>query len=359
MTVEYQVLILAAGKGVRMRSSRPKVLHRLCGLTLIERVIRAASAAKPKQITVVVGSGADQVEAEIQRLRSADFLAGVKVVTVLQTEQKGTGHAVQVAQPALNPAVDRVLILPGDVPLLRTETVEEILAGDAADPASALLVISSCPPSAQGYGRLVRGDDGRVLAIVEQKDCSPAQAQIREINTAIYCASNAFLQESLPALRAENAQREYYLTDIVEFGVTRGRKVRGYQLKNYLDAAGANSRAELSDLEQQRRQQLNRRLMEGGVTLENPGAVYVDEDVRVGEDCFLGANVRLRGKTNVGAGAVIDGDSLIGDSIIGERSHVGIGCVIEASHIGNECRIAPHSVLPEGTELPDCQEIRR
>ena len=347
-----QVVVLAAGKGTRMRSNLPKVLHRVCGLTLLERVLRAALMLHPSRVVVVTGFGAELVQRELDELRERGLFGAANLEVVQQLEQRGTGHAVMSALPALDGA-GNVMVLPGDCPLIKGEELRDF----AVAAQSARLSFVTCEPDdATGYGRVVRGPDGAVQAIVEQKDCTPEQLRIGEINAAIYLAELGFLKESVGQLTTANAQGEYYLTDIISYGVKKGLKIGTSKLADPDAALGANSRAELSGLEAKRRAAINWALMESGVTMEDPATTYIDEDVTIGSESYIGAGTKLKGLTKVGAGAQIDGNCLILDSTIGERVHVKLSCVIADSELGNGVEVGPFAHLRPGTKLGD--EVR-
>lgn len=347
-----QVLVLAAGKGTRMRSNLPKVLHRVCGLTLLERVLRASLSLHPSRVVVVTGFGADLVQRELDLLREQGLFGAANLEVVQQLEQKGTGHAVMSALPALEGG-GSVLIMPGDCPLITGEDLRGFATAAADSPLS---FVTCEPDDPTGYGRVVRGGDGAVQAIVEQKDCTAEQRTIREINAAIYLADPEFLRESVSQLTAANAQGEYYLTDIISYGVKKGLKIGTSKLNDPDAALGANSRAELSVLEAKRRAARNWAIMESGVTLEDPSTTYIDEDVEIGNESYIGAGTRLKGRTVIGAGARIDGNSLILDSTLGERVHVKLSCVIAESELGSGIEVGPFAHLRPGTKLAD--EVR-
>lgn len=345
----YQVLILAAGKGTRFRSIVPKVLHKVSGFTLLERVIRAVSQSEIAkraniQTIVVKGSGHAEVENELVRL-SAKYL-NLSIRSVLQLEQKGTGDAVRVAVSQLTN--ERLLILPGDCPLLTPESINEIIAKDKG---AALSVISCEPPSPFGYGRIIKNESGKFIKIVEQKDANGEEKLVREINSSLYLGDVDFIKEALLSLKPNNTQGELYFTDCVSYGVTQNKFIDSIKLDNWLDLAGANTRAELSQLEQEARGRINLRVMERGATLENPTNIFIDEDVQVGSDVYLGSGTRLYGRTKISNNVSIDGDTLIVDSTVEEGTHIKFGSMIESSEIGADCRIGPFAHLRPKSKL--------
>ena len=352
--MQYQVLILAAGKGTRFRSELPKVLHKICGLTLLERVIAAASVlsgpGKKVQVTVVKGSGADLVEEELRSI--APKYPHLSIESVLQVEQRGTGDAVRAAADILGP--ERVLILPGDAPLLTKEGVLEIVSKDRG---ASLSVISCEPPSPFGYGRIVYDGSGKLQKIVEDKDCTSEQKLIREINSSLYLGDVQFIRDALKSLQPNNAQGELYFTDCVAYGVSQGRTVDAIRLSNWLDLAGANTRVELARLETAARERINNRVMEQGVTLENPANVFIDEEVTFGADIYLGSGTRLYGKTAIGDKVRVDGDTFIFDSIIGPGTHVKFCSMIESSTVEAGCMIGPFAHLRPKSEIREGAHI--
>jgi len=345
-----QVLVLAAGKGTRFRSETPKVLHKVLGRTLIERVIRAGASLNPVQITVVVSSGRELVEAELSRLST---LLSVPIVPVLQENPRGTGDAVRSALSEIAKFSNRVVIIPGDTPLITEETLKQIVVEDLKAGKPDLGVVSCKPPSPFGYGRIIRNDAGAVQRIVEERDCTESERLIREINSSLYVGEVNFISEAVASLKPMNAQGELYFTDAVAYGIATKKKVAALLVENWLDLAGANTRAELSALEQSCRERVNKLIMESGVTLEDPATTYIEEDVIIGQDSYLGSGTRLYGKTRLGARVKLDGDTLIVDSTIGDGTHVKFGSMIEESAVASDCFIGPFAHLRPKSELAE------
>lgn len=330
-----------------MRSELPKVLHRLCGRSLVERAVRAVAGLKPENILVVVGYGREQVEQDLEQLSQSSKL-GTKVKAVLQQEQRGTGDAVRSALSELPKNTTSVLIVPGDTPLLTTELLAA-LTKSTAD--LSFLTVKHSKPT--GFGRIIRDSSGKILAIKEEKDCTEAERGIEEINVSLYLCKPDFLNKAIGSLKANNAQGEFYLTDIVEFAVTGKYSIDGIQTQSFANVAGANSRAELSDLEAIRRGEINREWMDKGVSFEDPARAYIDEDVTIGADSFIGSGARLKGKSSLESNVVVEGDSLIEDSFVGSGTRIKLGCSIETSRLGKNCAIGPFAHLRPGTELAD------
>lgn len=353
---QLEVIVLAAGKGTRMKSQLPKVLHRLCGQSLLERVLRTAAALEPARIVVVAGYQADLLKEEIEKLKLHPFLSDINVVITLQEQQNGTGHAAQIGLKKISAKADSVLILPGDSPLLREEDLRPLLTA-AKESAPSLCFLSCLHPSPSGFGRIKRDSDGAVLGIVEHKDCSAEELGINEINTSIYLADKAFLSDALQSLEANNAQGELYLTDIVARAVSDKQKLIAVSTDQLEPVLGANTRAELSDLERFRREQINRAWMESGVSFEDPANAYIDEAVKIGPDTFIGAGTKLRGQTVVENNVHIEGNTLIVDSHVAEGSLIRFSCEIESSKIGARCEIGPFAHLRPGSFLWDKVKI--
>lgn len=351
---KYQLVIMAAGKGTRMRSDLPKVLHRVCGLTLIERILRAGTSLRPTNVVVVTGFGADLVEREVRRVVGTRSL-NVPIVFAHQLEQRGTGDAVRTALPFLND--DRVFIAPGDMPLLDTVAIEEIVAGDMSYGHPDVLAVSFHAANPTGYGRIVRDPRGSVSRVVEERDATPEIRKIAEVNSSLYCAGAAFLRNAIPQLHPKNAQSELYLTDILEIAASGGKRAEALCCSRAVVFSGANSRAELSDLERVRREEINHKWMESGVTMEDPERTYIDEDVTLASDCYLGAGTRLCGATKIDRMVRITGDAVVCESTIGAGTEIALGCSISNSAISSAVRIGPFTHLVAGTLVGEGAEV--
>ena len=282
-------IILAAGKGTRMKSKYPKVLHACCGQPMLGHVLDAAEACGCTDKVVIVGHEAELVEAYV----------GTRGRIVLQAEQLGTGHAVLQAEPALAGVTGTVLILCGDTPLLEAEELQKFVQQHRESGAAAS-VLTAVLDNPFGYGRILRDAQGQVLGIVEQKDATPEQLAIHEINTGIYCVQVPLLFEVLHTLTSNNAQGEYYLTDILEKLNELGEKVAGVVTADDEMTMGINSRRQLAVAEAAMRRRLLERLMDEGVTVMDPNATYVEKTVRVGRDTVLYPGTWLQGATVVG-----------------------------------------------------------
>jgi bifunctional UDP-N-acetylglucosamine pyrophosphorylase / glucosamine-1-phosphate N-acetyltransferase len=332
------VVILAAGEGKRMKSDRPKVLQPLAGRPLLQHVIDTARTLEPAAIHVVYGHGGEEVRAA---------LAAEKVSWTLQAERLGTGHALQQAMRHI-PEGHRVLVLYGDVPLIRTATLGELLA--LAGPKHlALLTVRLSDPA--GYGRIVRNARGLVQKIVEQKDATAAQRRIRECNTGLLAAPARLLNRWLARLKADNVQREYYLTDVVAMAVKDKVAVRAHTAADPHEVLGVNDKAQLAELERATQARTARELLLAGVTLADPARIDVRGSVRHGRDVFIDINAILEGKVTLGDRVRIGAGCVIRDCEIGDDTEILPHCVLEQSRIGPRCRIGPFARLRPGAML--------
>jgi bifunctional UDP-N-acetylglucosamine pyrophosphorylase / glucosamine-1-phosphate N-acetyltransferase len=332
------VVILAAGQGSRMKSALPKVLHPIAGRPMLHHVIDTAKLLGAEKIHTVIGHGADKV-------REVTDEASVNWVT--QSEQLGTGHAVAQALPDL-PDDARVLVLYGDVPLTRHETLEG-LVGTLDDNTLGLLTVTMDNP--QGYGRIVRDADGDVQSIVEQKDASPEQQQIREVNTGILAVSAKHLKSWLPTLSNSNAQGEYYLTDIIAMAVEQGLGVSVSQPENPFEVQGVNNRLQLAELERWFQRRQADRLMTEGATLADPARVDVRGELSIGNDLWIDVNVVFEGKVSLGSNVSIGPGCVIKDATIADGAEIKANSVIEGAVIGANAQIGPFARIRPGTEL--------
>ena len=335
-----EVIILAAGQGKRMHSDLPKVLHAIGGKPLLAHVIDVAGDLAPRAIRVVYGHGGEQV-------RSA--LAPAPVHWIHQAEQLGTGHAVQQAIAAV--ADDStVLVLYGDVPLIRADTLRHLIS-PSPQPTLALLTMEL--PDPNGYGRIVRNSRGAVERIVEQKDASATEARLREINTGIMAAPARLLRRWLARLENSNSQREYYLTDIVGMAVAQDVAIVTHRPRAVWEILGVNSKRELADLERAHQRTVAQALLEKGVTLRDPERLDVRGELRCGRDVVIDVNVIFEGKVTLGDGVSIGPNNLIRDTEIRAGTQILANCVIEEAVIGAGARIGPFARLRPGNRLAD------
>jgi len=355
------VLIMAAGLGTRMRSGKAKVLHQLDGRALIVHVCRAAAALNPRSIYVVVGHQADEVAAAVTKeFPSVNF--------VPQAQQRGTGDAVLAARDPLAKANSTVLVLSGDVPLVRPETLTALLEQYSADESSkaSCTILSVKLENPRGYGRIVRDQDGRFEKIVEEKDASDEERQIREINAGLYCFHSTALFEALDRVQPANQQGEYYLTDVPEILRTEGKGVKIYLHPDAREVSGINTRAELAEFENLLRRSAIRRLMtDGGVTFIDPSHAYISADAEVGRDTIIYPGVSIEGNSRIGEGCEIRSGSRITNSVLGNGVIVKDHCIVIDSEIADDCAIGPfahlrmNSRMEQGAVVGNFVEVKK
>ncbi len=338
--IPMNVVILAAGQGKRMRSAQPKVLHPLAGKAMLAHVLDAARAAAGAvaHICVVYGHGGETVRAA---------LACADITWVKQEPQLGTGHAVLQALPHLDPA-RRTLVLYGDVPLTRVATLARLIAA-STDDALALLTVRL--DDAHGYGRIVRGKDGAILRIVEEKDADEAERAINEVNTGILVAPTGRLAAWLPTLGQGNAQGEYYLTDIVALAVAEGLAVRSVHPIDAWEVEGVNSKSQLADLERVYQVGHAAQLMEQGVQLADPARIDVRGELVCGRDVFIDINCLFEGRVVLGDNVTIGANCVLKDSQVGAGSHIQPFSHFDQAVLGDDCLIGPYARLRPGTDL--------
>jgi bifunctional UDP-N-acetylglucosamine pyrophosphorylase/glucosamine-1-phosphate N-acetyltransferase len=338
------VVILAAGQGKRMRSDLPKVLQPLAGHSLLAHVLDASVALKPAMIHAVYGHGGEQVRLAVR----ADNLRWV-----LQAQQQGTGHAVKCALPGI-PDDHTVLVLYGDVPLIRTDTLKKLLALVDAK-SMALLSVKFADP--QGYGRVVRNARGQVTRIVEQRDCDAKERKIRECNTGVLAANAKWLKRWLARLKPANTQREYYLTDIIAMAVKDKIKVAPLIAPTEIEVQGVNDKVQLAALEAEYRHERAQALMLAGVTVIDPKRIDVRGAVACGRDVVLDVNVVLEGPVQLGSGVRVGANCVLSQVQVGARTNIKPNCVIERAQIGEACEIGPFSRIRPETTLHDRAHI--
>ncbi len=337
------VVILAAGKGTRMKSALPKVLHTLAGKPMLAHVVEAAREVGAERIAVVYGHGGEQVPAA---------LPGDDLQWALQAEQLGTGHAVAQAMPLLKE--DVVLILYGDVPLISADTLKNFV-GAVNEKTVALMTLTMSDPS--GYGRILRDAAGNVTRIVEQKDASDEEKTVNEINTGILACPRSFLDKVLPALSSNNAQGEYYLTDVIAMAVNEGLAVDARQPQFAWEVDGVNDRVQLSRLERIYQGVQAEALMRAGVAMADPGRFDVRGIVTAGSDCFVDINAVFEGNVRLGNNVRIGPNCVIRDSQIGDDVVIEANSHIDGATIANACQIGPYARLRPGTSLADKAKI--
>jgi bifunctional UDP-N-acetylglucosamine pyrophosphorylase/glucosamine-1-phosphate N-acetyltransferase len=341
--MKLAIVIMAGGKGTRLKSKRAKVLHEIGGKPLLRHVIDSArQIAAPADIYVVVGHQAANVEAAVKD-------TGVRFVH--QEEQRGTGHAIQTAQQAVGD-YDQILVLSGDVPLLRPDTIAR-LRDFHIDERAAMTILTAAPPDPSGYGRVLRKklDSPEVKAIIEQKALTPDQQSLREINSGIYGFRTEPLFAHIAGLKTDNAHGEYYLTDMARLLVDAGERVVAIEAANPVEVLGANTIAEMMELDRELRLDTARRLMAQGVTILRPETTVIDARVEIGPDTVIEPFVQLLGDTKIGEDCRIRSYSVIENSTLADGALVLQNCVISDSHIGAGARVGPFSRLRPDSDI--------
>jgi bifunctional UDP-N-acetylglucosamine pyrophosphorylase/glucosamine-1-phosphate N-acetyltransferase len=354
------VIVMAAGLGKRMKSNHVKVLHHVAGRPMVLYAVDLARQLADHRIVVVVGHQSDRVRQVIQS--SIAGTPGATSVSIIeQAEQLGTGHAVMVSRPAFYHGDEarptNYLILNGDTPLLKEETARELLRVHQSQGAT-VTILTATLEDPSGYGRVIRRQpeklhqDGLtpsdVLKIVEDRDATPVERSTKEINVGTYVVSGAFLFEALDKLEPRNAQNEYYLTDIVQMAVAQGRRVAAVALQNPEEGLGVNTRHQLAEAERIVRQQIRERWLEAGVTMRDPGSVWIDTGVTIGRDTVLYPNVSLEGKTIIGEGTTIRSGVRITDCMLGNRVEILDCCVLSESEVDDDAHLGPFVHLRPG-----------
>lgn len=327
-------VILAAGQGTRMKSKLYKVLHPVCGKPMVEHVVDNIQTLDVNRIVTIVGHGAEKVKEQL----------GEKSEYVLQAEQLGTAHAVKQAETILGELEGTTLVVCGDTPLIRTETFKALFEHHQAQNAKAT-ILTAVADNPTGYGRIIRGNNGQVEQIVEQKDASPEQQLVTEINTGTYCFDNKALFDALKLVKNENAQGEYYLPDVIEILQKQGEIVSAYQCEDFEETLGVNDRVALSQAESIMRNRINEKHMRNGVTIVNPLTTHISVNAIIGRD------------TVIQPGTIIEGNSIIGeDCVIGPNSHI-VNCQIgDRSTVQNS--VATNSIVGEDTSVGPFAHLR-
>jgi bifunctional UDP-N-acetylglucosamine pyrophosphorylase / glucosamine-1-phosphate N-acetyltransferase len=341
------VLVLAAGAGTRMRSDIPKVLHTLGGRSMLAHVLHTVAKVAPDQIVAVLGKDRDRIGPVVDEL--ADSL-GRRIEVTVQDQQLGTGHAVLCGLSALPDDFDGVVVVTsGDIPLLDPDTLAELIDNHRGESA-AVTVLTTTVPDASGYGRILRTQDGEVIAIVEEADATPQQRAIREVNGGIYAFDVAALRSALSRLSSDNAQHELYLTDVISIVRADGQIVHAKHVDDHATVAGVNDRVQLSDLARE----FNRRIVVAhqlaGVTIVDPLSTWIDVDVTIGQDTVVRPGTQLLGRTRIGGRCEIGPDTTLTDVVVGDGASV-VRTHGSDSVIGDEATVGPFTFLRPGTEL--------
>ncbi|WP_406311951.1 bifunctional UDP-N-acetylglucosamine diphosphorylase/glucosamine-1-phosphate N-acetyltransferase GlmU [Streptosporangium sp. NBC_01639] len=336
------VIVLAAGEGTRMKSKTPKILHELCGRTLVDHMLTAARGLRPERLIVVIGHERERVHAHLART-SPD------AQVVVQAEQRGTGHAVRIVLETAGTIDGTVLVTYGDTPLLRADTLATLLERHEQD-RNAVTVLTAEVPDPYGYGRIIRDTTGAVLEIVEEKDASPEQRAVREMNSGVYAFDGALLADAVKRVSTANVQGEEYLTDVLSILREDGHRVGAHVAADYVEVEGVNDRVQLAFA----RTVLNSRLLEthmrAGVTVIDPASTWVDVDVTLEQDVVIHPGTQLHGRTAVAEGAEIGPACTLTDTVVGEGAVVRNAVCVEAE-IGPEALVGPYAYLRPGTVL--------
>jgi bifunctional UDP-N-acetylglucosamine pyrophosphorylase/glucosamine-1-phosphate N-acetyltransferase len=328
-------VILAAGKGTRMKSDLVKVLHQVAGLPMLAYPIRAAKDAGCSKVIVVTGHQKGKVE---------DAFKTEDVQFAYQEKQLGSGHAVAVTEDLLEGFDGDALILCGDVPLITSRTLKKF-SKSHKDSKAVVSVLSVTLDNPFGYGRILRDRSGNFFGIVEQRDATSSQKSIQEINTGLYCCKASFLFDAINKLGTDNDQGEYYLPDIVSIGVKQGRKVQAVETDDFQELKGINDRIDLAEAEKMMRQRILACHMRDGVTVVDPDSTYIDAEVKIGKDTIIYPNTVIRGSTTIGTGCVIEINCSVLNSVIGNDVHVKSSCVIDQSCVKDGVSIGPFAHL--------------
>lgn len=353
---KLSVIVLAAGKGKRMKSDTPKVLHQICFKPIIYYILTSVAALNPKNVFVVVGHNGGVVEKYLN-----DNFPYCKAV--YQDNQLGTAHAVTAANQHKNDMGSFCLVLPGDIPLITVDTLMYVFKHKLSSECGAVL-LTAVVDNPYGYGRIIKDLDGNILRIVEETDALPQEKKINEINTSIYCFDTKLLFAYLDKINSKNSQNEFYLTDIVEYLVMDGHKVAAFKIADTLEIEGINDRVQLANLEKSMQQRINTNLMLSGVTIRDPETSYIDPQVEIGRDTIIEPFCFIKGKTKIGDCSIIGPFTQIEDCIIGSSTKINKS-VLQGSQIGSFNNIGPTSYIRPGTITGDnvkigaCCEIKK
>jgi bifunctional UDP-N-acetylglucosamine pyrophosphorylase/glucosamine-1-phosphate N-acetyltransferase len=336
------VIVLAAGEGTRMRSATPKVLHELLGRSLLGHVIGAAQALEPEHLAVVVGHGRDAVTEHLAQVAPQS-------TPVFQAEQRGTGHAVRLALENLPDADGTVVVIPGDAPLLTATTLEALLTRHAEVQAATTL-LTAVVPEPTGYGRVIRDDNGRVNAVVEERDATDEQRAINEVGTSVYAFDSKALAVAVAGLSTDNAKGEEYLTDVIASQVAQGLAVAAHQVSDWHETVGVNDRVQLAAAAAYLRNRINRAHMRAGVTIVDPATTWIGVDVVIEPDATIAPNTQMYGASRIAAGASIGPDTTLVDTRVGAGARVRVA-TCDRAEIGPQAEVGPYTYLRPGTRL--------
>lgn len=344
--------VLAAGNGTRMKSKLYKVLHQVCGKPMVEHVVDAVRAAHPEEVVTIVGAGADQVKEVLQG--KSEF--------ALQEKQLGTGDAVKAAAGLLGDKTGMTLVTTGDTPLFTAATFNELYAYHEKS-GNAATVLTAEAPNPFGYGRIIRDEKGNVLRIVEQKDGNPEELAVKEINTGVFVFDNQKLFAALAQVTNDNAQGEYYLTDVLEILRTQGDHVGAYKMPDFSESLGVNDRIALAQATKLMQQRINTEHMKNGVTLIDPATTYIDAGVKIGNDTVIEGGVTIKGNSEIGNDCYITNGSRIVDSKVGNGVTITSSVLVQAqmddnTDIGPNSHLRPNAVIRKGAHIGNYVEVK-
>ncbi len=362
MVAKNSILILAAGKGTRMKSTLPKPLHAVCGYPILAHILKAAQALNPGAIGIVIGHGAQQVKQTVLDQKEAWGITS-PVEFFEQTDLSGSGSAVKAALPFLQKH-NNILILNGDTPLLQADTLQQMQAAFEEAKAGALVLAVKVPNPA-GYGRIVRDANNQFEKIVEEADADAKTRQIDEINSGMYVFNSAVLEQVLAQLKPQGPKHEYYLTDTLSLIKQAGQPTVVFTTQDYTQALGVNSRAQLAQAAQIMRARINQYHMDNGVTLINPQDTYIDAGVKIGADTVIASGCYLLGNTQIGQNCTLESSVYINNSIIADNVVLKLGTYIEESEVSEMCQLGPYahlrpkSILKKGAKVGNFSEIKK
>ncbi|MES0371203.1 MAG: bifunctional UDP-N-acetylglucosamine diphosphorylase/glucosamine-1-phosphate N-acetyltransferase GlmU [Mariprofundaceae bacterium] len=340
---DLQVCVLAAGKGKRMRSSKPKVLHPVLGRAMIDYLLHTVESLRPKAIAVVTGHASEMVQEHVGQPQNLEW--------VIQDKQLGTGHAVQQCEAVIRDVRD-VLIVCGDTPLLRTETLSKLIEEHRKRDTD-VTVLTAEPDDSHGYGRIVRGSDDRVAEIVEEKDADDEQRAIREVSSGIYCVRYEVLFDLLHKIENSNAQGEYYLPDIVPLALGDGRSVETVTMQDPNEMLGVNNRVQLAEVESLMQQRIIHDWQMNGVTIEKPESVRIEAGVSIGVDTVIQAGCYLIGSTRIGDECRVGPNAVLVNATLDDRVDIFAFTHIHSANVGSEAKVGPFARLRPGAELDE------